>query len=71
MKHLTPLESALLDALRSHAGQVVTRETLLQDAWGYTYAGKTRTVDVHVQRLRQKIGPERIRTVYGTGYIYL
>ncbi|HEV8251350.1 MAG TPA: winged helix-turn-helix domain-containing protein, partial [Gaiellaceae bacterium] len=59
----------LLAFLGDHAGKVVSRETLLDRVWGLTYAGGTRTVDVHVAQLRRKLGrPELIRTVRGAGY---
>jgi DNA-binding response OmpR family regulator len=60
----------LADLLRSR-GRVLTRERLLERVWGYTYPGETRTVDVHVRRLRKKLGAvadERIETVVGVGY---
>ena len=53
--------------------QGTTRERLLETVWGYDYPGETRTVDVHVRRLRQKLGPpvdERVETVVGVGYRY-
>ncbi len=46
----------------------MSREDLLSFVWGYGYAGETRTVDVHVQRLRSKIGADAIETVYKYGY---
>ena len=49
-------------------GKVLTRELLLEKIWGYEYDGDTRTVDVHIRRLRQKIGEEYITTVRGVGY---
>ena len=49
-------------------GAVVSRETLLRTAWGYQDLGETRTVDVHIQRLRRKLGKSCIETVYKTGY---
>lgn len=60
----------LADLLRSR-GRVLTRERLLERVWGYTYPGETRTVDVHIRRLRKKLGQvadERIETVVGVGY---
>jgi len=54
-------------------GRVLTRERLLETVWGYDYPGETRTVDVHVRRLRQKLGSpadERVETVVGVGYRY-
>ncbi len=67
--HLTPTEFDLLRALASAPGQVLTRERLLADVWGWEGgAGATRTVDSHVKALRSKIGSERVRTVHGVGY---
>ena len=65
---LTNQESALLKALLENQGKTVSRQELLQDAWGYKSAGLTRTVDVHIQRLRRKIGSALIDTVYKGGY---
>ena len=71
---LTLKEFDLLKALMRHEGQVLSRDQLLEDVWGVTYAGGTRTVDVHVQTLRQKLsnacpGAESlITTVRGVGY---
>ena len=47
---------------------VLSRERLLEEVWGYVWAGDTRLVDMHVRRLRAKIGPETIETVRGAGY---
>jgi DNA-binding CsgD family transcriptional regulator len=55
---LTFKEFELLKYLAQHPGRVFTREQLLQEVWGYDYFGGTRTVDVHVRRLRAKLGPE-------------
>ena len=70
---LTPTEFALLAFLAGNFGRVYTREQLLEHVWGYDYAGDTRTVDVHVRWLRQKIEvdpahPRHILTVRGVGY---
>ena len=66
---LTQREFDLLDFLLRHAGQVVTRDQLLESVWGFVYPGETRTVEVHVAQLRKKLGrPELIRTVRGLGY---
>ncbi len=65
---LTAQEYALLEALIKTPGLAVSRETLLRTAWGYQALGETRTVDVHIQRLRRKIGKSCIETVYKTGY---
>jgi DNA-binding response OmpR family regulator len=68
---LTYKEFELLKFLSQHPGRVFTRAQLLQDVWGYDYFGGTRTVDVHVRRLRAKLGPEHdsmIGTVRNVGY---
>jgi two-component system alkaline phosphatase synthesis response regulator PhoP len=66
---LTQREFDLLEYLVRHAGQVVTRDQLLQTVWGFQSPGETRTVEVHVAQLRKKLGrPELIRTVRGLGY---
>jgi DNA-binding response OmpR family regulator len=65
---LTAQEFALLQALMQNPETALSREQLLRTAWGYQGIGETRTVDVHVQRLRKKLGVERIETVYKLGY---
>jgi two-component system alkaline phosphatase synthesis response regulator PhoP len=68
---LTYMEYELLKFLASHPGKVFTRETLLNRVWGYEYYGGARTVDVHVRRLRAKLGEEHahlIQTVRSVGY---
>ena len=67
---LTHMEFELLAFLMAHAGKAVTREVLLDDVWGIAYAGDTRTVDVHIRTLRQKLGASgsMIATVRGVGY---
>jgi DNA-binding response OmpR family regulator len=68
---LTYKEFELLRHLAQHPGRVFTRAQLLQEVWGYDYFGGTRTVDVHVRRLRAKLGPEHehlIGTVRNVGY---
>jgi DNA-binding response OmpR family regulator len=72
---LTTKEFDLLKLLLSHAGKVFTRDELLTQVWGYDYYGGTRTVDVHIRRLREKIerdpgAPEYILTAWGTGYTF-
>jgi len=70
---LTRKEFDLLAELLRQRGRVLTRERLLETVWGYDFPGETRTVDVHVRRLRQKLGEpvdERIETVVGVGYRY-
>jgi DNA-binding winged helix-turn-helix (wHTH) protein len=68
---LTYKEFELLKYLAQHAGRVFTRAQLLQEVWGYDFFGGTRTVDVHVRRLRAKLGTEYeslIGTVRNVGY---
>ena len=67
---LTHMEFELLAFLMAHPGQALTREVLLDDVWGMAYAGDTRTVDVHIRTLRQKLGNSGslIATVRGVGY---
>ena len=67
---LTHMEFELLAFLMAHAGRAVTREVLLDDVWGIGFAGDTRTVDVHIRSLRQKLGAcgDMILTVRGVGY---
>jgi len=68
---LTYMEFELLKFLMSHPGRVFTRETLLSRVWGYEYYGGVRTVDVHIRRLRAKLGEDHARfieTVRGVGY---
>jgi two-component system response regulator MtrA len=71
--NLTPLEFELLATMGRRPRQVFTREVLLEQVWGYRYAGDTRLVNVHVQRLRAKIeddpeNPRIVQTVRGVGY---
>ncbi len=70
---LTAKEFDLLYYLAAHPGQVFSREQLLDQVWGYTYAGETSTVTVHIRHLREKIEPDPdhphfIETVWGVGY---
>ena len=65
---LTAQEYALLNALMEKPDVPVSREQLLRTAWGYQSIGETRTGDVHIQRLRKKLGCEYIETVYKCGY---
>ena len=68
---LTTTEFKLLCLLIERRGKVLTRDALLTDVWNYTAAIDTRTVDTHVRRLREKLGPAysgRIETVRGEGY---
>ena len=68
-------EFELLAYLLGNAGRVVTRDSLMQNVWGYDYVGDTKTIDVHVKRVRAKIeddpsDPQRITTIRGLGYRY-
>jgi len=67
---LTPREFELLAFLAGQPGRVYSREELLRKVWGYDFVGETRTVDVHIRRLRAKLGPKSqiIETVLGAGY---
>jgi two-component system alkaline phosphatase synthesis response regulator PhoP len=75
---LTPKEFDLAAMLLAHPGRVYTRDQLLESVWGYDYVGATRTVDIHIQRLRKKFGAARrheadtpaevFRTIHGVGY---
>jgi DNA-binding response OmpR family regulator len=70
---LTYMEYELLKFLASHPGKVFSRETLLSRVWGYDYFGGARTVDVHIRRLRAKLGEEHanlIQTVRSVGYSF-
>lgn len=73
ISNLTPKEFELLLFLAKNAGQVFTREQLLEKVWGYDFYGDLRTVDTHVKKLREKISkntaaPDYIVTVWGVGY---
>lgn len=70
---LTPKEFELLSLMTANPGKVFTRDLLLEKIWGYEFSGDTRTVDVHIRHLRQKLNdnstdPEYIETVRGVGY---
>ena len=65
---LTYKEFELLRLLCAHRGMVLTRDNILQAVWDYDFAGETRTVDMHVKTLRQKLGEGYIQTVRGVGY---
>ena len=70
---LTYLEYALLAFLATHPGRTYSRDALLRRVWGFDYYGGSRTVDVHVRRVRAKLGPElaqRLETVRGVGYLW-
>lgn len=70
--HLTPKEFELLYLLVSNPEQVFSRELLLEKVWGYDYFGDTRTVDMHIQRIRRKLAEytkrQYVQTVFGVGY---
>jgi len=69
--HLTPMEFSLLSTLARNAGEIVSRDTLMLDVWGYGPEIRTRTMDVHLRRLRVKLGSysrQHIETVFGLGY---
>lgn len=73
---LTPKEFELLRLLTTNQGKVFTRELLLEKVWGYEFSGDTRTVDVHIRHLRQKLNddstfPDYIETVRGVGYKFV
>ena len=67
---LTQKEYALLEYFFTHKGIALSRDKLLTEVWGYNYVGETRTVDVHIRHLREKLGSEgdKIETVKGLGY---
>ncbi len=68
---LPPKEFELLSFLAAHPNQVFTRETLLDKIWGYEFVGDTRTVDVHIKRIREKMKKDdvwSIKTIWGVGY---
>ena len=70
---LTRKEFALLEMLSKTGSRVATRQHILDNVWGYEYYGDTRTLDVHIRRLRQKLGEcgECIETVVGVGYRFV
>ena len=70
---LTNKEFTLLSVLAKRAGRVITRQQLLDQVWGYSYYGDARTLDVHIRRLRQKLGAcgDCIETVVGVGYRFV
>ena len=66
---LTPREYALMETLIRNRNIAMTRSQLLADAWGYDYIGESRTVDVHINRVRRKLGLQHeIQTVFKVGY---
>lgn len=73
---LRPREFSLLEFLMRHPGQALTREMILESVWGYSYVGETRTVDVHMRWLREKLevdaaNPEHLQTVRSVGYKFV
>jgi two-component system response regulator RegX3 len=73
---LRPKEFELLERLMRHPNQVLSRERILETVWGYSYAGETRTVDVHMRWLREKLEPDpahprQLVTVRGVGYKFV
>jgi DNA-binding response OmpR family regulator len=73
---MRPKEFDLLEYLMRHPGQALSREQILEAVWGYSYPGETRTVDVHIRWLREKLEaepaqPEHITTVRGLGYKFV
>ena len=68
---LTPKEFQLLEFMIRNKNIILSRDQILEQVWGYDYSGETRTVDMHIKRLRQKLksaGTWKIKTVYGMGY---
>ena len=65
---MTATEFDLLALLTANAGAALSRDKILAAVWGWDYIGETRTVDVHVQHLRSKLGTDAIETVYKYGY---
>lgn len=71
--NLTLMEYSLLSFLATHPSRAYSREALLHRVWGFEYCGGTRTVDVHIRRVRSKVGPQvaaHITTVRGVGYLF-
>ena len=70
---LTLMEYSLLSFLATHPSRAYSRETLLHRVWGFEYCGGTRTVDVHIRRVRSKVGPQvasHIVSIRGVGYLF-
>lgn len=65
---LTPKEWQLLECLLRNKGRTISRDRLIESVWGVEYEGDERTLDTHIRRLRNKIGPDYIRTFVGIGY---
>ena len=68
---LTPKEFQLIYLLASRPGKVFTRDYLLEQIWDYEYMGDSRTVDVHIRHLRQKLEEDLIETIRGVGYKFI
>lgn len=70
---LTRKEQALLEMLMNNPGRCISRKTLLKSVWNYAEDARTRTVDVHIQRLRRKLGPhaDSLKTIVRIGYCWL
>ena len=71
--HLTRLETKLLHWLQKNPGRCLSRQFLLENIWGYQNGVRSRTLDVHIRRLRAKLGPEghsRIKTIFRDGYCW-
>ena len=69
--HTTAREFEILLALAEHAGPAVSREDLIKRIWGEDFVGETHTIDVHVRRLRKKLGANMIESVYGVGFMLI
>lgn len=65
---LTQLEYGLLALFMAHPGQVFTRETLLEQVWGYDFCGDEKAVNIHIMNLRRKLGANVVETIRGVGY---
>jgi DNA-binding response OmpR family regulator len=73
VEELTPRELKLLQLFAAHLGEVLSRDRLLNEVWGYNYYGTTRTLDQVIVQLRKKLGdngddPKHLLTVHGVGY---
>lgn len=69
--HTTAREFEILLTLAEHAGHAVSREDLIKRIWGEDFVGETHTIDVHVRRLRKKLGANMIESVYGVGFMMI
>ena len=73
---MTPKEFAILELLMDRKGRLLTRDFLIEEVWGPEYVGDTKTLDVHIRRLREKVeedpkNPKNILTVRGLGYKFI